>query len=802
MNIFKAILGGKRSWRLRRYQRRVAAINALEPLLRSKSDEDLRAAARELRGRVKQGAALDDLLVEAFAVGREAAHRTLGLRPFDVQLIGGMALHEGLVVEMKTGEGKTLAATLPAFLNALKAQGVHVVTVNDYLAQRDAQWMEPLYEFLGLTVGVVLEEMGQDPQEELQNRQQAYGCDITYGTNHEIAFDYLRDNLATVPGEMVQRDFAYAIVDEVDFLLIDEARTPLIISGPLREDQGFFERVDQVIRRLLEGRHFKVDARTRTVALTEEGFNAVQQGLGVSNLARMEHLDLYHAVHQSVLAHGLYRRDVDYVVEEDQVFIVDEFTGRVSEDKRYANGLHQAIEAKEGVAIKSEDQTLAKVTYQTFFGRYQKLAGMTGTAWSERQEFLQTYGRDAQVIPTHKPMIREDFGDTVYDTLGEKHEAIVEQILGLRERGRPVLVGTTSVQESEQLSELLHWAGATHSVLNAKNHRAEAGIIAQAGRSRAITVSTNMAGRGTDIVLGGNPEMMAKQQGTEGPPLEELQRVCSRDREEVVAAGGLHVIGTAHHEAVRIDDQLRGRAGRQGDPGSSQFIVSLDDDIWKKFGKTDLAHIRDRLQSQGHQQGQEVGSPAVLRTLRALQKKVDVENQAMRRDVLKYDLVVHVQRETIYGWRRTLVSGEGYDPQEIIREVVDDLCQQHPDHGVLSQALGAVFHAPFDLPKGGRGDQTEATERALALLRQREDAMGQDVIRELGRQLLLQAIDELWTEHLSALERVEEGIGLRGYAQVDPVLEWRREATVMWEELLQMIRQRAIHLWFLVEIPL
>lgn len=783
-----------------RYLRQLKAINECGPSLRHVPDADLQTRSETLRTRACEGAPPETLLVEAYAVGREAAWRTLGLRHFDVQLLGAMALHDGLIAEMRTGEGKTLVATLPAYLNALSGMGVHVVTVNDYLAQRDVEWMGPLYRFLGLSVGVILEEMGDDETKETRSRREAYACDITYGTNHEIAFDYLRDNLATVPEEIVQRRFHYAIVDEVDFLLIDEARTPLIISGPAREDLGRFRMVNEIVCHLQESLHYVVEAKTRTASLTEAGFDAVQKGLGVDKLVELEHIELYHAVHEAVLAHGVYQRDVDYIVEDGEVLIVDEFTGRVSEDKRYADGLHQAIEAKEGVEVQSEDQTLAKVTYQTFFGRYAKLAGMTGTAWSERQEFMQTYGRHAQVIPTHRPMIRLDYQDVVFETLEEKHTAVVQEILDRRATGQPVLVGTTSVRESEQLSHWLEKRRVPHSVLNAKNHRAEALVIGQAGRKSAVTISTSMAGRGTDIILGGNPELLVKERAIQAEDLKSLRVKCAREREEVLAAGGLHVIGTGHHESVRIDNQLRGRAGRQGDPGSSQFIVSLDDEIWKKFGKPRIAEIRNRLRREGHPKNEPLVSAKIGRVLKSLQKKVDVENQAIRRDVLKYDLVVHAQRETIYGWRRTLVTGKGYDPVDLIRGIVDDLLAQTNDRVAIAEALRAHFNATFDLPDEDASTlESTAIQQALTILERREKMVGPEALRELGRRILLQTIDDLWTEHLSNLERVEEGIGLRGYAEVDPVIEWRKEATHMWQQLLPLIRSRAVAQWFLIE---
>ena len=801
MSFLKSIFRRKRARRAERIQRE---INAFDPSLRTLSDKDLQVRSRKLRELAREGISLEALLSEAFAVVREAARRTVGLRHFDVQLLGGLALHDGFIAEMKTGEGKTLVATLPVYLNSLAGKGVHVVTVNDYLAQRDADWMGPVYRFLGLTVGVILEEMGDDEGEELRNRRAAYGCDVTYGTNSEIAFDYLRDNLVTVPEEIVHRGFHYAIVDEVDFLLLDEARTPLIISGATRADQGIFRKVDRVIRRLREGLHYEVKPKTRTAILTEAGVEAVSDGLGVGNLFHVEHLDLWHAVYQSVVAHGAFQRDVDYIVEDGMVLIVDEFTGRISPDKRYADGLHQAIEAKERVHVESEDETLAKVTYQTFFGRYQKLAGMTGTAWSARKEFRKTYGRDVEIIPTNRPLICNDYQDVVFDTLEEKHEAIVREILGRRAEGQPVLVGTPSVHESEQLSHRLTEAGVPHSLLNAKNHRAEAGIIAQAGRKGAVTISTNMAGRGTDIILGGNPDMMVNDNPLQASEHEKLEKECAREREEVLAAGGLHVIGTSLHESLRIDNQLCGRSGRQGDPGSSQFIISLDDDIWKKFGKEKIGRIRTALRERGHPKNEPIDSPKVIRTLGLLQKKVEDENQAIRRDVLNYDLVVHAQRETIYRWRGTLVAGEGYDPVDLIRKVVDNLIARNQERENLAEALQAHFHKSFDLPSAEHNDPISVSavmRQALALLKQREDSIGSGVLREQGRLILLQAIDDLWTEHLFNLEAVETSIGLRGFAELDPVVEWKKETAHMWRETLQLIRSRAVTLWFLAEIP-
>ncbi len=796
MRLMRRVFGGSSTRRLAKYEGRLGAIEQLEPKLKAASDRELGDRSADLRERAK-GTSLDQLLPEAFALVREAGRRVLGMRHYDVQLLGGMALNDGCVAEMKTGEGKTLVATLPAYLNALSGQGVHVVTVNDYLAQRDARWNEPLFALLGMTVGCVLEDMGGAREEELAARQTAYGCDVTYGTNHELAFDYLRDNLALSPDEVVHRGHHYAIVDEVDFLLIDEARTPLIISGPAREDVGLCERVADIVRPLSAGMHFYVDDKTRMATLSDRGFEEVQRGLGGIDLTVLEHLEEYHAVQMAIRALGVYKRDVDYIVRDRRVLIVDEFTGRVSEDKRFADGLHQALEAKEGVPVRAEDRTLAKVTYQTYFGLYEKLGGMTGTAWTAREEIKQTYGLSVVVVPTNRPMVREDFADLVFDTLDEKHAAVLDEIADLRSRERPVLVGTTSIAESERLDELLTEADIPHEVLNAKNHRAEAGLIAQAGRRGAVTISTNMAGRGVDIVLGGNPEQLHDDDAGDDD-LDELREQCAAAQEHVVQAGGLHVIGTAHHESPRIDDQLRGRSGRQGDPGSSQFFISLDHDLWRKFGKQDVSELRDRLAAEGHKPGEPIRPRLVDSLLRELQKKVAEENRGIRREVLKYDLVVHEQRQSIYAWRRGMVQADGFDAEDLIASLVEDLCGRLEEPDALAGALGAHFHQPFELDGVRQMDYADAAyEQAMAVLAQREEELGVEPLHALGQHLLLVSIDDLWTEHLTNLERVEEGIGLQGYAQQDPLVAWRREAGLMYGELMFHIRSRTVDLWFM-----
>ena len=799
MGLWASLLGRSRSRRLARYERRVDEINRLEPELARQSDSALQAQSRSLVERAQVTSQPARLLVEAFALAREAARRVLNMRHYDVQLIGGMALHDGLVAEMKTGEGKTLVATLPTYLEALTGRGVHVVTVNDYLAQRDAEWMGALYRFLGLEVGVILEEMGVPEVQETGARRTAYSADITYGTNHEIVFDYLRDNLATDPDEIVQRGFNFALIDEVDFLLIDEARTPLIISGPSREDVGVFRRVDRIVRRLRRDEDYTVDARTRTVSLADPAFVKVERRLSVDNLADPRHVELYHALHQSLLAHGIYRKDVDYIVDRGRVFIVDEFTGRVSEDKRYADGLHQAIEAKEQVRVRTEDQTIAKVTYQTFFGRYAKLAGMTGTALSEQRELKETYGLEVTAVRTHQPMIRIDYEDALLLTRSQKHAAIVEEIADMRNQGRPVLVGTTHVRESEQLSARLRRASIKHAVLNAKNHRAEAAIIAQAGRPGAVTISTNMAGRGTDILLGGNAHMLAETQSGRRLDADAQRERCEQARIQVVEAGGLHVIGTSHHESVRVDNQLRGRAGRQGDPGSSQFIVSLDDEIWQTFGKREITRIRTELSESGHAPDAPIESPKIAGVLKSLQTKVDVENHAIRRDVLKYDLVVHAQREAIYGWRQTLVAGGGFDAESVVADVTHDqslrYATTHEVDGALRGCLGIdLVIDPPDAPRPERARQ--AAVQAWTHLERHAASVDADRLFDVGRRLLLQAIDDLWSDHLSNLERLEQGIDLQSYAETDPIIAWQRAATEMWQALLAEIRLRAVTQWF------
>jgi preprotein translocase subunit SecA len=775
----------------------------------------LRAQAKELEAAGKRP---DALLPECFAMVREASRRTLGLRHYDVQILGGVALHRGNIAEMKTGEGKTLAATLPVALGALGGRGVHVVTVNDYLAARDAAWMRPVYEMLGLTVGVVTEDM--DPEGERERRKGAYSSDVTYVTNHELVFDYLRDNLALTPEEVVLRPLHFAVVDEVDFLLLDEARTPLIISGPAGGDVSLCLEARRMVAPLREGLHFKVEHKTRSVSVLEKGWAALEKAVGVRNLADAEHLEWQHVLHNALLAHGVWERDVDYIVEGDRVLLVDEFTGRVSRDKRLADGLHQAIEAKEGVEVRAEDVTLAKTSYQNYFRLYPRLCGMTGTAFSARQELARTYGLRVVVVPTHRPMIRRDWEEQVFKTGDEKFDAVMAEIEELRRNGRPVLVGTTSVRESELLSERLAKASVPHEVLNAKNHEAEAAVVAQAGRSAAVTISTNMAGRGVDILLGGNAEALGA--ASEGPCETDRSAIeveCAKDRTRVTAAGGLAVLGTGLHEAKRIDDQLRGRAGRQGDPGSSQFFLSLEDPIYKKFGKNlqfpeVLTALRQRLAD--HPAGEPVTDGQVLHTLKELRKKVEIENEEIRKEVLKYDLVMEQQRQVIFGWRRQLLgqSPEAVETlaKEMLGDVGEDLAYRHfagepaltrehyegfagevaarYDLDMELEALGpeadwspALFSGALQAQLSG---EMREYDKALDWLLPRETRL------EATRQILLATIDSLWTDHLTVLERLDEGIGLRGYAELDPLVEFRREAGILFQDLLREIRLEAV----------
>ncbi len=867
------VIGTKNQRELKRLQPRVGEINALEPAVQQLSEAELKAKTAELRARLAPAleaengdlrAALEEILPEAFAVCREAGRRILSMRHFDVQLVGGMVLHEGKIAEMATGEGKTLVATLPAYLNALAGRGLHVITVNDYLAKRDTQWMGPIYHALGLSVGVLQHEASYlfDPTVRTSDlrmssvrpcsRQEAYRADITYGTNSEFGFDYLRDNMKFAAEDFVQRPLNYAIVDEVDNILIDEARTPLIISGPSEESTDKYYGIDRIIPRLkraatiTQGKlheieatvqgDFIVDEKAKTVALTETGVFTVEKLLGVKNLYDPANVNLVHHVQQGLRAHTLYRRDVDYVVKEGEVIIVDEFTGRLMAGRRWSDGLHQAVEAKEKMKIQQENQTLASVTIQNYFRMYGKLAGMTGTADTEAAEFAQIYNLDVVVIPTNRPLFRQNLDDVVFKTHREKLEAAADEIQEMHRLGRPVLVGTTSIEKSEELSNHLRRRGVTHQVLNAKPQYAEreAEVVAQAGRFKAVTISTNMAGRGTDILLGGNPKFMStdlvrrgevSREGldpaeyetilvevrdmqrhglleTDDPEsyaaaLLKVRKQTEAEHRKVVELGGLHIVATERHEARRIDNQLRGRAGRQGDPGSSRFFLSLEDDLLRLFAQERIGKIMDKL---GMPEGEPIEHPWVSKAIETAQKRVEAHNFEIRKHLLQYDDVMNTQRKLIYSERKQLLEGEE------IREVVDGMIEEaldavlatytdettYPenwDMGGLVEAVKRQFDLEVSWTKAeiesltGQLLQDELLEKTRKARQEKERQIGSDMMRYLERMIMLQVVDSQWKDHLLAMDHLKEGIGLRGYGQKDPLIEYKREGLEMFEAM-------------------
>lgn len=761
---------------VRRYRGLVEDINSLEPKMEALADEELRAKTEEFRQRLGQGETLDDLLIEAFAVVREGARRVLQMRHFDVQLIGGMVLHDGRISEMKTGEGKTLVATLPAYLNALSGKGVHVVSVNDYLVKRDSEWMGQLYTFLGLSVGLIQHDLEPD------DRRKAYAADITYGTNNEFGFDYLRDNMVNTIEEMVQRDLHYAIVDEVDSILVDEARTPLIISGQADRSPDLYYSFARITKNLKEDIDYTIDEKLKAVAPTEAGVAKVERMLAVPNLYDDAHLDLSHYLNQALRAKAIMKRDRDYVVKDGEVIIVDEFTGRLMFGRRYSDGLHQAIEAKEGVKIEDETQTLATITFQNYFRMYQKLAGMTGTAVTEEEEFRKIYGLDVIVVPTHRPMIRKDFPDVVYKTEAAKFRAVVREILELHESQRPTLVGTVSIEKSELLSEMLKAESIPHTVLNAKYHEQEAEIISHAGRIGSVTIATNMAGRGTDIVL----------------------------EEGVPAMGGLHIIGTERHESRRIDNQLRGRSGRQGDPGSSRFYLSLEDDFLRLFAAPTLAGLMDRL---GVQEDEPIESGVLSRAIESAQKKVEARNFDARKQVLQYDDVMNLQREVVYKQRRDILTKENLreDVLHMLDGLIEDgvtmYCPQnlHPEEWDIATLLDS--YEEFFLPKGLMdpgpllGQSREELQAAIyevgsELYARKDEEFGAEAMRELERMILLRVVDSKWMEHLDAMDALREGVGLRAYGQRDPLVEYKKEAYEMYQNMLGAIREEVVRVLF------
>jgi preprotein translocase subunit SecA len=852
--ILKKIFGTKHERDVKRMQPVVAEINALEAAMQALDDAGLRAKTDEFRRRLSEGAAVDDLLPEAFAVCREAARRTLAMRHFDVQLIGGMVLHEGKIAEMATGEGKTLVATLPAYLNALGGNGVHIVTVNDYLAKRDAQWMGPLYDALGLSVGVIQHEASfrYDPQYRTPDirmtalapieRRDAYLADITYGTNNEFGFDYLRDNMRFSLEELVQRHLHYAIVDEVDSILIDEARTPLIISGQADESTDLYYKIDRIIPRLkraatiVEGKlseieetaegDYIVDEKAKAVSLTEQGVGTCERLLGVENLYDPNHNRELHHVQQALRAHALFRKDVDYVIKDGEIIIVDEFTGRMMPGRRWSDGLHQAVEAKEGVKIERENQTLATITFQNYFRMYDKLAGMTGTAETEAEEFAKIYKLDVTIVPTNRTLIRVNNPDVVYKTEREKFNAVADDIIKRNETGQPVLVGTVSIEKSEALSKLLKKRGVRHEVLNAKYHEREAEIVAQAGRESAVTIATNMAGRGTDILLGGNPDFLSKEilrkRGidpvTASPEdrasaLTEARRITEPEHARVVEHGGLHIVGTERHESRRVDNQLRGRSGRQGDPGSSRFYLSLEDDLLRIFGSQRIQKIMERL---GMEEGEPIEHKLVTRAIATAQKRVETHNFEIRKHLLEYDDVMNKQREIIYGMRRQILDGESQ--ADTIAEWIDDLTggamdsyapsSAHPEDwnvAGLTEALHGQFDvriaaARFEEVASREGLETLVTAAVRARYAERERELGAELLRALERHEMLIVIDTQWKDHLLSIDHLKEGIGLRGYGQRDPLTEYKKEAFDLFQDMVDRVKAAVVERLFKVQI--
>jgi preprotein translocase subunit SecA len=862
MNAFEQMLakvfGTKHEREIKKMRPMIAAINDLEPQMQALSNDDLAAQTVKFREQLAQGATLDDLLISAFATVREAGRRILNMRHFDVQLIGGIVLHRGKIAEMKTGEGKTLVATLPVYLNALEGKGVHVVTVNDYLAHRDSGWMGRIYKALGMTVGVIVHDLDD------VERREAYAADITYGTNNEFGFDYLRDNMKFRIGDCVQRTippvseptadgrgtqlkvFNFAIVDEVDSILIDEARTPLIISGPSEESTDKYYKVNRIIPRLIRGEvidgkepgvkyttgDYTVDEKHRSVALTEEGSIKVEKLLGLNNMYDATNMEINHHVQQALKAHVLFHRDRDYVIKDDEVIIVDEFTGRLMPGRRWSDGLHQSVEAKEGVKIQRENQTLATITFQNYFRMYKKLAGMTGTADTEAAEFEKIYKLDVTIIPTNRPLLRHEFQDVVYRTEEEKFRNAAKEIKECNDKGQPVLVGTISVEKSEKLSGILKRMGVKHEVLNAKNHEREASIVAQAGHKGAVTVSTNMAGRGTDILLGGNPEFSAKEFlrkqnkdpdymqtcALDSPERKEWDEVYGRfreewqaDHDEVVALGGMHIVGTERHESRRIDNQLRGRSGRQGDPGSARFYLSLQDDLMRIFGGQRMQTLMLRL---GMEEDVPIESKMISKRIAGAQKAVEAQNFASRKHILEYDDVMNKQRQAVYGMRRALL--EGQDQRERILEIItgilasfiDTRCPErsHPsqwDWKALETDILTAFGVkikPEELDHLDRRQiEQEINDQLVKRYQEKEAQIGPELMRETERMLTLNVIDNQWKDHLLSMDHLKEGIGLRGYGQKDPLVEYKKESFVLFQDMMDRIEDETIRWLFFMQ---
>ncbi|MBW1826871.1 MAG: preprotein translocase subunit SecA [Deltaproteobacteria bacterium] len=780
-NLLTKVFGSKNERELKKIQPVVEKTNAFEPRIQTMSDEDLKAQTQRFKDRLNNGEPLDDLLPEAFATVREASVRTLEMRHFDVQLIGGMVLHQGKIAEMKTGEGKTLAATLPAYLNALSGKGVHIITVNDYLARRDTEWMGHIYNYLGLSVGCILHGLNDN------ERNAAYGSDITYGTNNEFGFDYLRDNMKFDRDAIVQKNLNFAIVDEVDSILIDEARTPLIISGPAEKSTDLYHLINGIIPRLVAEVDFSVDEKARSAAMTEEGIAKAEKLLKVGNLYDPKHIELLHHVNQGLKAYTLFKRDVDYIVKNGEVIIVDEFTGRLMPGRRYSEGLHQALEAKENVKIENENQTLATITFQNYFRMYNKLAGMTGTADTEAAEFKKIYALDVMVIPTNQNMIRTDNSDVIYKTRKEKYDAALEEIIELHKIGQPVLVGTISIDVSESFSEKLKKRGIKHTVLNAKNHEREAEIIAMAGQRSSVTISTNMAGRGTDITLG----------------------------EGVVELGGLHILGTERHESRRIDNQLRGRSGRQGDPGSSRFYLALEDDLLRIFGGERITGIMEKL---GMEEGEPIEARLISKAIESAQAKVEGHNFDIRKQLLEYDDVMNQQREVIYRQRREALSGKNLKSviEEMIGDKAEEIAYAYSDERALPEewdwkGLNKAVFKQFNLRLNEidadtmdgltrEGVAQLIADACLGEYEQREASVGAEDFRHLERIVMLQTVDNLWKDHLLTMDHLKEGIGLRGYAQQDPLIIYKKEGFELFQDMISRIKEETVGILFRIQI--
>ena len=820
----------------------VEKINGLEPDMQKLSDQELRGKTDEFKNRIKNGETLDELLPEAFAVVREASKRVLGMRHFDVQLIGGIILHQGRIAEMKTGEGKTLVATLPVYLNALEGRGVHVITVNDYLAKRDSEWMGKVYKFLGLTVGLAI--AGMNPAD----KKKAYACDVTYGTNNEFGFDYLRDNMVIYKDQLVQRELHYAIVDEIDSILIDEARTPLIISGRGAQSSDLYKKADNFVRKLSpkviveedvkdyeqaednEKYDYIVDLKAKSASLTQKGIKKAEQEFGLENFNDIENSELVHNVNQALRAHGIMKKDIDYIVKDGEVLIVDEFTGRIMYGRRYNNGLHQAIEAKEHVKIADESKTLATITFQNYFRMYDKLSGMTGTAMTEEAEFEEIYKLDVIEIPTNKPMVREDHPDIIYKNENAKYRAVIEDIKESHKKGQPVLVGTVSIEKSEKLSKLLSKEGIKHEVLNAKFHEKEAAIVAQAGKYGAVTIATNMAGRGTDIMLGGNSEFLAKQEmvklrytpeqieqstafnETDDESIldarkkykeleEKYNKEIKEEKEKVIEAGGLKIIGTERHESRRIDNQLRGRSGRQGDPGESKFYIGLDDDLMKIFGGDMITSIYNTL---GADENMPIQSKMLSKAVENAQKKVEGRNFTIRKNVLQYDDVMNTQREIIYKQRREVLDGQNLKDSiyNMMNNVATEIVNSYvTDEGINKEALLQDVHTTFGIDdidelNSSKIDSnkiiSEIIEKAHKKYDEKEQDFGEKALRELERVVMLKIVDERWMDHIDAMDELKDGIGLRAYGQKDPVVQYRIEGFDMFDQMVADIQLNVV----------